>query len=327
MTALPGYCEMSMPLPVLPRTLAACTADAQGEPHEHDADTGLPRAASCPPARHGSRISAPAAARATAARDPGLVIGRQPRQDLARAHSPERVRARLESPGGHHLGDAVLGAIDGAITSFAVVAGAVGGGFSSLVVVILGFASLLADGFSMAVSNYLGTKSESEAAEAAHREEERHIETVPEGQCEELRQIFAAKGFEGEALDRIVEAISSDRRLWAETVVREEFDLAAGDSAKPVRAGAATFVTFLAAGTVPLVPFLLPFLDPRQAFAASIVATTLTFVVIGVLKSRALGQAPLRAALETLLTGGGAALLAYAVGAGLRTWLGTEAVA
>ena len=255
------------------------------------------------------------------------MVGRQPSRDLAHEHRPERVRERLRAGGGHHLGDAVLGAIDGAITSFAVVAGAVGGGFSSLVVVILGFASLLADGFSMAVSNYLGTKSESEAAQAAHREEERHIDRVPEGQCEELRQIFAAKGFEGEALDRIVEAISSDRRLWVETVVREEFDLAAGDAGRPVRAGAATFATFLAAGVVPLAPFLLPFLDPGRAFLVSIAATSLTFLFIGFLKSRALGQAPLRAALETLLTGGGAALLAYGVGAGLRSWLGAGTVA
>lgn len=63
----------------------------------------------------------------------------------------------------------------------------------------------------MAVSNYLGTQSKKEAAEQAHRDEQRHIDEVPEGQHEELRQIFAAKGFEGDTLERIVDTISRDR--------------------------------------------------------------------------------------------------------------------
>lgn len=256
------------------------------------------------------------------------MVGTQPRRNLEHEHRPERVRRRLlAGGGGGHVGDAVLGAVDGGITSFAVVAGAVGGGFSSVVVVVLGFASLLADGFSMAVSNYLGTKSESEGAEEAHREERRHIEKVPEGQFEELREIFAAKGFEGETLQRIVEALSSDKQLWAETVAREEFGVQPSDTGKPLRAGGATFAAFLAAGLVPLAPFLVPALTPRQAFIGSIAVTTLAFLVIGLLKARALQQPPLRSGLETLLTGGGAALLAYGVGTLLRSWLGTGAVA
>jgi VIT1/CCC1 family predicted Fe2+/Mn2+ transporter len=251
-------------------------------------------------------------------------VSTQPQTDLEREHHPERIRAQLEHEArGGHLGDVVLGAIDGGITSFAVVAGAVGGGFSSLVVIVLGFASLLADGFSMAVSNYLGTKSESEAAERAHREERRHIEEVPEGQCEELRQIFAAKGFESETLERVIEVISNSPRLWAETVVQEEFGLHAGDAGRPLRAGGATFGGFLAIGLVPLLPFVVPGLTADQAFFASIAATSAAFLATGAVKGYALDQSPLRAGLETLAIGGGAALLAYGVGRLLRAWLGT----
>lgn len=255
-------------------------------------------------------------------------MARQPTRDLEQEHHPQRIRARIESEdSGGHLGDAMLGAVDGAITSFAVVAGAVGGGFSSLVVVVLGFASLLADGFSMAVSNYLGTKSDAEAAEQAHREEQRHIEEVPEGQREELRQIFAGKGFSGETLERIVETIAGDRELWARTIVQEEFGLQPGSAARPVRAGGATFAAFLVAGLIPLLPFVVPLLTTGQAFLISVVATSIAFLAIGLIKGRALDQPMLRAGLETLLTGGGAALLAYGVGALLRAWLGTSGVA
>ncbi|NBC48905.1 MAG: hypothetical protein GVY22_13145 [Gammaproteobacteria bacterium] len=260
------------------------------------------------------------------------MAAQQPRQrsrwHLARAHRGAEVRTRLESEGGGgHLGDAVLGAIDGGITSFAVVAGAVGGGFSSLVVVILGVASLLADGFSMAVSNYLGTKSDAQAADQAHREELRHIDTIPAHQCLELRELFAAKGFKGETLDRIVETIAADRDLWAKTVTQEEFGLQPGDTGQPLRSGAATFAAFVLVGTIPLVPFAVPGLTIEQAFLASIAATSLAFLGVGIAKGWALDQSRVRAGLETLLTGGGAAGLAYGAGALLRAWLGTGPVA
>lgn len=61
-----------------------------------------------------------------------------------------------------YLPEFVYGGIDGAITTFAVVAGAMGAALNSSVILILGFANLLADGFSMAISNYLSTKSQTE---------------------------------------------------------------------------------------------------------------------------------------------------------------------
>ena len=101
-------------------------------------------------------------------------MDRERRARLEEEHTPEAVSRRLSKRRGQgYLGDAVLGGIDGCVTTFAVVAGAVGGGFPSIVVVVLGFANLLADGFSMAVSNYQGTRSQIEAVEQARLSEER----------------------------------------------------------------------------------------------------------------------------------------------------------
>jgi vacuolar iron transporter family protein len=248
------------------------------------------------------------------------------RDDLEAEHAPARIRRRFnERNQGGYIGDAVLGAIDGGITSFVVVAGAVGAGFSSAVIIILGFASLLADGFSMAASNFLGTKSEKEKAEQAQREEQKHIDLVPEGQREELRQIFARKGFDGRTLEDIVDTIARNRELWAQTVVQELFGLHPVDSGKPIRAGAATFAAFLAIGALPLLPFVVPGLDPDRAFVVSALVTSLAFFSVGYLKGRALGGRAVYAGIETFMIGGGAALLAYAVGAVLQNWLGGAA--
>ena len=136
------------------------------------------------------------------------------RSELELEHSPEAIRIRLAELRKHsYLGDAILGGIDGCVVTFAVVAGTVGGGFPNIVAIVLGFANLLADGFSMAVSNYQNTKSQRELVEEARRTEEHHIEQIPIGEQEEIRQIFAGKGFEGEVLEKIVEVITQDRRL------------------------------------------------------------------------------------------------------------------
>ncbi len=237
-------------------------------------------------------------------------------------HRPEAVRRRLDTDLRHdYLADGVLGGIDGCVTTFAVVAGATGGALSPLVIIILGFANLIADGFSMAVSNYHGTRSERDRVDQKRRTEERHIDAVPEGEREEIRQIFAQKGLEGEVLEGIVDTITSDRRLWVDTMITEEYGLPLRGP-NPLRAGATTFAAFFAVGFVPLLPYLLPGIVPATAFAASVVLTALAFAAIGWVKGARLQHPRLASAWETLWTGGAAAMMAYAVGWGLQKWLG-----
>ena len=240
------------------------------------------------------------------------------KHDLEAQHQVEVIRARLAAQHAHsYLGDAVLGAVDGCVTTFAVVAGAVGASFDPVVIVVLGLANLIADGFSMAVSNYLGAKSERQQLEKARREEELHLREVPDGEREEIRQIFSAKGFHGETLEKIVGVITLDPKLWVETMLQEEHGLQV-HRRSPIYAGLTTFGAFLLVGIIPLVPFLLPHLQERDRFMASSVITGLTFAGIGVAKGAALAYSKIKSGLETLLTGGGAAALAYAVGYWLR---------
>lgn len=247
-------------------------------------------------------------------------------RELKDFHAPHRVRERLRTQdSGGLLRDAILGAVDGTITTFAVVAGGVGGGFSHTVIIVLGAASLLADSLSMAVSNYLGARSDYQRGHQARSREQRHIELVPKEQADELRQIFIEKGFEGETLERIVATVTRDRRLWVETVVSEEFGLPAGGT-PPLHAAAATMAAFLLLGVLPLLPFLWPGLPLDTAFAASVAVTGLAFALVGMFKGWKVGPGIWRSALETVLTGGAAATLAYVVGYLLRQWIGDAAV-
>lgn len=244
------------------------------------------------------------------------------RQALIEHHRPEAIRARLQrtiTPG--YLPDAVLGGIDGCVTTFAVVAGVVGAGFSGMVAVILGLANLVADGFSMAVSNYQSARAQLERIEQARRTEAHEIEQVPEGEREEVREIFRQKGFDGDVLDRIVETITSDRQLWIETMLTEELGLQKSVP-QPVMSGTVTFLAFVGVGIVPLVPLFFTALDIMTQFVLSIVLACVMFYSIGMFKGVALEQPMFRAGIGTLITGGGAAALAFVVGYGLRRLVG-----
>jgi vacuolar iron transporter family protein len=236
-------------------------------------------------------------------------------------HSAEAIHRRLAgAPAVSYLRDFVYGAIDGTVTTFAVVAGARGANLGDSVIVILGVANLLADGFSMAVSNYLGTRAEREQRARAREDEQRHIEAVPEGEREEVRQLFAAKGFSGDDLEHVVDVITADRERWIETMMREELGYGA-DSASALRAAAATFVAFVAVGTLPLAVYLVDLAvsgDIAQPFAWSAALTAVAFFTVGAAKARVVAQRWWRAGLETLAVGGAAAAVAYVVGVALQ---------
>ena len=237
---------------------------------------------------------------------------------LQAEHHPEKIRERLQGRRKYsYLGDAVMGAIDGCVTTFAVIAGAVGAGFSGGVAIILGFANLVADGFSMAVSNYHNTKSQRELVEKARLRELRHIETIPEGEREEIRQIFSNKGFQGDVLEKIIEVITQDHELWVETMIKEELGLQM-DGPRPILAALATLVAFMLIGAIPLLPLLITNTNSTQTFVASIIITGIVFFMIGMIKGQVIRMSRIKSGLETLLMGGGAATLAYLVGYWLR---------
>jgi VIT1/CCC1 family predicted Fe2+/Mn2+ transporter len=234
---------------------------------------------------------------------------------MEHAHTPEAINERLElGPNHSYLRDWVYGGIDGAVTTFAVVSGVIGASLSPAVIIILGFANLVGDGFSMAASNYSGTKTEREEKEHLRQVEYRHIDIDPEGEREEIRQIFMRKGFDGEELERLVAKITSDRELWVRTMLMEEYGLPL-EIRSPLLAALSTFSSFCLCGLVPLLPYLLGI---KSTFLVSTLMTALVFFAIGSAKSIWSVIPWWRSGLETLAIGSTAAGLAYLIGYFLR---------
>ena len=245
------------------------------------------------------------------------------RDSLETEHSSAAIAARLAEATRHsYLGDFVFGAIDGTVTTFAVVCGAAGAGLGSGIALVLGAANLLADGFSMAAGNYLSTKSDRHVVERIRELEEDHIENIPHGEREEVRQIYASKGFEGELLEKVVDVITKDRRRWVDTMVTEEFGLPL-ETPSPMRAATMTFAAFVLVGLIPLASYVYPGrMSENQMFTVSAVATGIAFFLVGLIKGRVVSRSLLLSGLETLAVGGAAALVAFGAGYGLREFAG-----
>ncbi|WP_428644301.1 VIT1/CCC1 transporter family protein [Roseibium sp.] len=239
---------------------------------------------------------------------------------LEHSHNPDDIASRLASgPRASYLRDWIYGGIDGAVTTFAIVAGSIGANLSAKVILILGMANLLADGFSMAVANYSGSKSENEDYARLRAIEEKHIALAPDGEREEVRQIFRAKGFQGDDLETIVRLVSSNKTTWIDTMMQAEYGMTAV-AHTPLKAALFTFASFVLFGAIPLVPFLRAF--PASAATATLL-TALAFFMIGSLRARWSQRHWVSCGLETTVVGMLAASIAFVTGYGLQALLGS----
>ncbi len=214
-----------------------------------------------------------------------------------------------------YLGEFVYGGIDGAVTTFAVVAGAVGAELESSIIIILGFANLLADGFAMSVGAYLSTKSERENYAKHQRIEYWEVENLPEEEVEEVRKIYAAKGFEGELLEQVVAVIIADKDRWVDVMMKEELGMIE-EKKSPFTMGGVTYISFVTIGIIPLIIYVWDYVGeyPYDPFIGTCVLTGVGFTFIGFMKTYVTQTSVWRGVLETVVLGAIAALVSYFVG-------------
>lgn len=215
-----------------------------------------------------------------------------------------------------YISEFVYGGIDGAITTFAVVAGATGASLEIHVVIILGFANLIADGFSMSIGNFFSTKAERDSYEKHKAVEYWEVEHLRDKEIAEVREIYEKKGFKGELLDKVVEVIIADKDVWVDTMMKEELELMK-DGKTPIRTASVTFISFLVIGFIPLLAYVFSAVfdqNTENLFLYSCLLTGTGLTIVGYLKSKVTEKNWIIGIAETLLLGGIAAVLAYFVG-------------
>lgn len=238
---------------------------------------------------------------------------------MSKLEAHEAEKNELISDTYNWLPDFVYGGIDGAVTTFAVVAGVKGAELSVGVILVLGFANLFADGFSMATGKYMSDKSEKEQYMKIREMEEEHLEKYTDIETDEVREIFEDYGFKGEDLKSAVRVITSKKKSWLDFMMKHEFSL--NGDANPLQGGLATFVSFVVIGFIPLAAYTfrpLLNLNEDQAFVVTSVATLFAMFLIGTIRAKFIAKNWFWSGLEVTLLGGIAASVAYLVGFALK---------
>ena len=215
----------------------------------------------------------------------------------------------------NYLGPFVYGGIDGTVTTFAVVAGAVGANLASEIILILGFANLLADGFAMSIGAFLSKKSELENYNNRRKIEDQKIEEIQYPNVEDVRQFYRDKGFKGELLEEVVAVIIKDKNSRLD-ISEQVTPIFMSSQNSPISIGAVTFISFVLIGLIPLLAYILAYFNIFQfdPFLYSTVLTAGAFIFIGYLKSSVTQSNKMRGIAETLILGMLAALVSYFVG-------------
>lgn len=218
------------------------------------------------------------------------------------------------------LADFMYAGIDGAVSAFVVVAGVRGASLSPSIVLILGFASLFAGGFSMAVGKYSSDKAKLEQYEKIEKIEFEHLKKRPSGEIKEVREIMAGYGFKGKDLDRATKVITSDPEKWVDLMMRNEFNMTK-EHITPWKGGIATFLSYVLIGFIPLIGYVFGpvlSLSVDRVFILACLSTLAALFVVGAIKSKFTVRNWVLSGIETAFLGGVAATIAYGIGYLLR---------
>lgn len=213
---------------------------------------------------------------------------------------------------GSGLPDIILGGQDGLVNVLGVILGVAAATSDIRVVMIAGLAATFAESVSMGAVAYTSTLAEADYYDSEHEREKRHIEQAPQLEKEEVRQIYAGKGFKGDLLDRIVDTITANREVWVAVMMAEEHQLMPVDRSKAWKAALVVGISAIVGSLIPLAPFV--FLPVIPSMVASVIITALVLFGVGVYKARVTVGRPARSGLEMAGIGTLSALAGFAVG-------------
>lgn len=214
------------------------------------------------------------------------------------------------------LSDVILGGQDGIVNVLGVILGVAAATSDARIVIVAGLAATFAESVSMGAVAYTSSLADADFYESEREREYRHIRNVPELEEDEIRQIYIEKGFEGEALDHIVETITANRDVWVAVMMAEEHGLQPINRRDALRSSIIVGVAAIVGSLIPLLPFL--FFQVRPSMLISILTTALVLFIVGVYKARVTIGRPMKSGLEMAVIGTVSALVGYAVGALLK---------
>ena len=228
---------------------------------------------------------------------------------------PRHIEPHLKES--NSMRDFVFGFGDGVNTSLGIAAGVGGADASSDIIILAALVAMFTGAKAMAVQNYLAVKSHRELLKSEIDRENWEIENKPEVEREEIEDIYKAKGFTGKDLEMIVNKITSDKKVWLNTMLTEELNLNLDIAGHPLKGALIMFGSFLVGGILPIIPFFF-----SSGFTPLIIAVGISLsasFIVGAIKSRMANTSLIKGGIEMAGLGTGIALIGYGIGTELAS--------
>lgn len=212
-----------------------------------------------------------------------------------------------------YMRDVILGVNDGLVSTFLLIAGVVGGGLDATQVLLTGISGALAGMISMAIGEYLATKSQDEVFDAEMALEAEHLKHFRPHERAQLHTMLGDMGLEGEDLETVVEIIDSNEDAMLAMQGALEFGIVDSERRSAIAAGITSGLLFLTGALPSIIPFI--FIDDvgTALFVAAILSGIALFIV-GALKTAATKKNPFLSGAENLALGFIGGALSYLVG-------------
>lgn len=211
------------------------------------------------------------------------------------------------------MSDIILGGQDGLVNVLGVILGVAAATNDPRIVLVAGLSATFAESVSMGAVAYTSTLADADFYESEKAREFRHISEVPHLEKNEIRDIYAKKGFEGELLDRIEQTITTNEDVWVAVMMSEEHRITPTDRRQAVKSALVVGLSAIIGSLIPLVPFFL--LPVAHSMWVAVLVTALVLFGVGAYKARMMVGHPGKSGLEMAIIGTLSALVGYAVGA------------
>ena len=222
---------------------------------------------------------------------------------------------------GARLSDVILGGQDGLVNTLGVILGLAAASSDFRIIVAGGLAGAIAEAVSMGAVGYTSKVAERDFYISELNREKNEIENMPREEEQEIRDIYEKKGFQGQLLEDVVQVITSNEKVWLETMMQEELNLTPMDAKRPFKSALLIGATSFLGAIIPLVPFALFYFlairfagDVNVAVFWALGVSALTLFAAGAVKSRLTVGRWYRSGLQMLVIGILSALSGYVIG-------------
>jgi predicted membrane protein (TIGR00267 family) len=224
---------------------------------------------------------------------------------------------------GEHLRNFILGAQDGIVNVLGLVLGVATATLNTNVIIISGLAGLFAESVSMGAVAFTSSSAERDFYKSQIRKEKREIKEIPKIERKEIEAIYKKKGFKGEELKKIVEKITSNKKIWLKTMMREELGLSEKNIGNPTGSLIWVLLATILGSIIPILPFFI--FSVKEGIVASIILSSLALFLVGVIKGKCTLEDWRKTGIQLLIIGLTAAVLGYLFGLLLGHFFGVSA--